>query len=89
MIEAIHFAATRPGYYTDRTHDALHPAYGAALAYTKHVTGYRISGTLAYHINSLSPWHFAALLGDMVDAGVTNTGEGERFFQAMTREVAA
>lgn len=85
MIEAIHLAATAPGYYTERTHEALRPAFGAALAYGKHVRGYRISGTLAYTINSMSAWQFASLIGQMVDAGVTNTGEGERFFQEMGR----
>jgi hypothetical protein len=83
MIEALHHAATLPGYYSDRTHEIFHPAFGAAMAYQKHVKGFRISGTLAYTINSMSPWQFAALIGQMVDAGVTNTGEGERFFQQM------
>lgn len=86
MIESVTLAATAPGYYSDRTQYLLKSAFGAALAYDKHVRGYRISGTLAYRINSMSPWLFAGLMGDMVDAGVTNTGEGERFFQEMSKE---
>ena len=87
MIEAIELAAQYPGYYCPGTQEAFHSGYGAALSYDKHVRGYRIDGTLAAHIQALSPWRFAGLLGAMVDAGVTCTGDGERFFAAMAREV--
>jgi hypothetical protein len=85
MIEAIQYAATMPGYFVERTENALRTGFGAALAYEKHVQGYRISGTLAREINEMSAWNFAALLGQMVDAGVETTGAGERFFSEMTR----
>jgi hypothetical protein len=84
MIEAITLAAQYPGYYVQRTQDALHAGFGAALSYDKHVRGYRISGTLAASINAMSPWQFAALLGQMVDAGIETTGAGERFFAEMS-----
>jgi hypothetical protein len=89
MIAAIMNAAWYPGYYVERTQDALHAGFGAALAYEKHVKGYRIDGTLASEINGMSPWRFAGLLGKMVDAGVTCTGDGERFFAGMARELHA
>ena len=85
MVAAISMAAQYPGYFVERTQDALHAGYGAALAYEKHVQGYRISGTLAARISAMSAWQFAALLGQMVDAGVTCTGAGERFFTEMGR----
>jgi hypothetical protein len=85
MIEGIMNAAQFPGYYCAGTQEALHAGFGAALAYDKHVYGYRIDGTLRQTITSMSPWQFAGLLGRMVDAGVTNTGEGERFFAGMAR----
>jgi len=87
MIEALHFAATQPGYYSEGTESALRVGFGTALAYEKHVSGYRIDGTLACKINGMSPWNFAALLGQMVDAGVETTGAGERFFAEMTRSI--
>jgi hypothetical protein len=83
MLESVELAATQPGYFNETTEQALHPAFGAVLAYRKHVDGYRIDGMTISRIKSLSPWQFAALIGQMVDAGVTNTGEGERFFRAM------
>lgn len=83
MLEAIQIAATQPGYYTEDTERALHPAYGAVLAYQKHVNGYRIDGTVRASIQSLTPWQFAGFIDQMVAAGVTNTGEGERFFRGM------
>jgi hypothetical protein len=88
MTEALTYAATMPGYYSERTESALKAGFGAALAYEKHVQGYRISGTLAAEINGMSAWNFAALLGQMVDAGVTNTGAGERFFAEMNRSMS-
>jgi hypothetical protein len=86
MIGAIFNAAWYPGYYVQATQDALHAGFGAALAYEKHVRGYRVSGTVAREISEMSPWQFAGMLGRMVDAGVTCTGDGERFFAAMARE---
>jgi len=85
MIQAITEAATMPGCFVERTENALRPGFGTALSYEKHVQGYRISGTLAAEINSMSAWNFSALLGQMVDAGVTTTGAGERFFADMAR----
>lgn len=85
MIESIMNAAQYPGYYCEGTQEALRAGFGTALAYDKHVNGYRIDGTLRHAITTMSPWQFAALLGQMVDAGVTNTGEGERFFSEMAK----
>lgn len=85
MIEGIMNAAQYPGYYVQATQDALRAGFGTALAYDKHVNGYRIDGTLRYTITTMSPWQFAALLGQMVDAGVECTGDGERFFAEMNR----
>lgn len=87
MIEAIYNATAYPGYYGEDATRILGAAWGTYLAYTKHVNGYRIDGTLRLWITSLSPYRFAALLGRMVDAGVTNTGAGETFFADLAREV--
>jgi hypothetical protein len=83
IAEAITLAGQYHGYYCEGTQKALEAGFAAALAYGKHVRGYRVRGELAQKINALSAWQFAALLGEMTDAGVTNTGEGERFFAAM------
>lgn len=85
MIEALRNATFYPGYYADERHDLFAAAYGVYLAYVKHVDGYRIDGVLRARISQLSPYRFAALLGEMFDAGVTTTGEGERFFAEMAR----
>ncbi len=89
MIETIENAVQLPGYYSPAKTEILRTAWGAAMSYRKHACGYRLDGVLAQHINALSAYRFAALLGRMVDAGVSNTGEGERFFAAMAREVHA
>ena len=86
MIEAIRNANNYPGYYGPERTEAFAPGYAVAIAYDKHVAGYRIDPILHRHISEMSAYQFAALLGRMVDAGVTNTGEGERFFAEMARE---
>ena len=85
MCEAVMYAAQCPGYYSEATEAAFRPGFGTALSYGTHVMGYRIDGTLACHINGMSAWRFSSLLGEMVDAGVTCTGDGERFFAEMNR----
>lgn len=87
MVEAIENGCQYEGYYGPEKTAILRSAWGAAMSYRKHVGGYRVDGALAFHINSLSAYQFAALLGRMVDAGVTNTGGGEVFFQVMAREI--
>lgn len=87
MIGAIENAVQLPGYYGPEKTAVLRTAWGAAMSYRKHVGGYRIDGTLAQHINGLSAYQFAALLGRMVDADVATTGDGEMFFDAMAREI--
>lgn len=87
MIEAIENAVQYPGYYGPEKTAVLRTAWGAAMSYRKHVQGHRIDGSLAFHINSLSAYQFAALLGRIADAGVETTGDGERFFDAMAREI--
>lgn len=89
MVEAIEHAVQLPGYYGPERTEILRAAWGAAMSYRKHVNGYRIDGMLAMHINGLTAYQFAALLGRMVDAGVTTTGDGELFFAAMAREIKA
>ncbi len=39
------------------------------------------------HVNGLSPWKFAGLLGDMTAVGVTCTGDGERYFAELRNKV--
>lgn len=85
MIEALANATNYPGYYTGKRHELFTAAHGVVLSWIKHVKGCRIDGTLAYRISRLTPYQFASLLGQMMDAGVTNCGEGERFFSEMAR----
>lgn len=67
----------------------LRPGFPVSLAWSKHVDGCRIDGFLHSRFDRMTPYQFCALLGRMVDAGVTNNGEGERFFDEMTRDLYA
>lgn len=84
IVEAIEYAQL-PGYYSEGTERALRLAGGALRSYQKHVQGYRLDGDLIARINRMSSYQFTGLLADMIDAGVTNVGEGERYFQGMAR----
>ena len=84
MIEALRNATYYPGYYSGERNNLFTAAYGVLLSYDKHVAGYRIDGALRYKITSMSPYAFASLLGEMLDAGITNVGEGEAFFRAIS-----
>lgn len=86
MLEDIRLACQHDGYFTPEKTALYRTASGAVRSYDKHVDGYRIDGVLRYRITSMSPWEFAAFLGDMVDAEITNVGEGERYFARMARE---
>lgn len=89
MLESIQNAVQYPGYYGEERTRLSKAAYGTWISYVKHVEGYRIPGTLRFQIDQMSPYAFAGFLGQMVDSGVTNAGEGEAFFLQMARTVAA
>ena len=89
MLDSIRNAVVYPGYYGAERTELSRAAWGTLAAYDKHVEGFRIAGELRFQIVSMSPYAFAAFIGRMVDAGVTNCGEGERFFNNMTRELHA
>jgi hypothetical protein len=85
ILEAIANSNNYPGYYSEAKTELFRPAYAALVSYSKHVGGGRVDPLVAYEIEMMSPWQFAGLIGDMIDAGVTNTGEGEEFFRNMRR----
>lgn len=85
IIECIRNATFYPGYYTGERSELFQAAFAAQVSYGKHIAGHRASNTVVSHINALSPWQFCSLLGDMVDAEITNVAEGEQFFAEMAR----
>jgi hypothetical protein len=90
VLEAVINSNNYPGYYSEPTSKALAFGWSAVTSWNKHVEGYRIDGTQRAYLTSLSPWQFTALLGEMVDAGVSNNYEGERWFAARrSADVAA
>lgn len=89
ILECITNNAWYPGYYTGDRAELFSLAYGPWMAYDKHIAGHRTDGNLTAHINGLSPWQFCTLLGQMIDAEITNAGQGERFFAAMARTLRA
>jgi hypothetical protein len=82
MVEALLNAAQYDGYFSEPAQTLFANAAPVARSYQKHVEGYRISGTKIAAIHAMSPWQFAAFLGQMVDAGIENVGQGERFLNS-------
>lgn len=87
ILECIRNATYYPGYYTGERAELFQAAFSAQVSYTKHIAAYRADATVVAHINGLSPWQFCALIGDLVDAEITNVGEGEQFFAEMARSL--
>jgi hypothetical protein len=83
IAEAVFLAATMPGYYTEATQRALATAYAAVTGYQKHILGYRARPETCRKVAEMSPAQFVGMLADMIDSGVSNMGDAERYFQAM------
>jgi hypothetical protein len=89
ILEAIATSNNYPGYYNEDQTKLFRAAYPIFNAYLKHVKGHRIDGMTAYEIEMMSPYKFAGFLGEMIDAGITNSFEGELFFQNMRKVLVA
>ncbi|GHD70351.1 hypothetical protein GCM10010317_077500 [Streptomyces mirabilis] len=88
VMQAIADANAFPG--ADAARDAIfQTAYAALCSWEKHIDGYRADAVLVSHINTMTPYQFVALIGDMVDADIANVGEGELFFADMARRLYA
>jgi len=83
ILEAIATSNNYPGYYSEEKSAVFRTAYPIMNAILKHVKGGRIDPMVAYEIEKMSPWQYAGFLGEMIDAGITNNGEAEIFFQKM------
>ncbi|MFB4265351.1 hypothetical protein [Nonomuraea sp. GTA35] len=55
---------------------------GPVCSWRHHVETGRADLSQTLYLRDLSPWQFIKVLGDMLDANVTNTGEGERWLEA-------
>jgi 3-polyprenyl-4-hydroxybenzoate decarboxylase len=62
---------------------ALRPAHMPAYGYAKHIRGMRVSPVTCMAVKAMTPWQFTGLLGEMIDAKVTNAYEAELFFGAL------
>lgn len=83
IVEAVHWAATAPGCYTEDTERGLRAAFAPICGYRKHILGCRVSGVTISKIRDMSPLQFTQMLADMIDKGVSNAFEAEVYFQAM------
>ncbi|MEY9839438.1 hypothetical protein [Streptacidiphilus sp. EB103A] len=89
VLTLIAEAHTRSGSTERRREDLFRSAFAAMCAWHKHIDGYRAHPALVLRINSMTPHQFCGLLGEMIDAGVSNNWEGEEFFAAMNRRAAS
>ncbi|MGW3427980.1 hypothetical protein ACWDHW_08485 [Streptomyces melanosporofaciens] len=89
ILECIQHATFDAGWYSEQRENLFREGFGAWQSYEKHIAGYRVDSKVITYINGLSPYQFCNLLGRMVDAGITNVGEGERFFNQLRAELYA
>lgn len=89
IIESVQNATYENGYYSEQRQSVFRTASAAMFSYNKHIAGHRANTNVITYINSLTPWQFCNLLGEMVDANITNVGEGERWFADLSRRLYA
>lgn len=83
ILECVDNASQVDGYYTERRQEIFRTATAAVRSYDTHIVSPRFDGNFIADIKALTPWQLCNLLGDMVDAGVTNTGQGEQYFRQL------
>lgn len=89
VLHLIAEANNNPGM-RNADREAIFLTASAALhSWEKHIDGYRANAVLVAHINSMTPHQFVGLLADMIDAEISNVGQGERFFAAMASRLYA
>lgn len=87
ILEDIMTNNSYPGAFNEERTRLYNAAFTVMLAWNKHVRGYRIDPVLNAKLQKLTPWEFAGFLGDMIDAGISNVGEAEYYFQDMARQM--
>lgn len=85
VLHLIAEANNNPGMRNADREAVFQTAYAALCSWEKHIDGYRADARLVAHINSMTPHQFCGLIGEMIDAEITNVGQGERFFADMAR----
>lgn len=89
VMQAIADANNYRGSLDSEREAIFRTAFSALCSWEKHIDGYRADAALISHINAMTPHQFVGLIGDMIDAGISNVGEGERFFAEMSRRLYA
>jgi hypothetical protein len=89
VLNLIAEANNNPGLRNADSEAIFRTASAALRSWEKHIDGYRANASLVAHINSMTPYQFVGLIGDMIDAGISNVGEGEAFFAEMGRRLYA
>lgn len=74
-------SAAGGGGLTARQASAIRALLAPALAWQLHVDLHGAAPVQQAYLNSLTPQEVTELLGQMADAGVANTGEGEHWFR--------
>lgn len=72
----------RGTWWGETTFDALAPSYATLLTWEKHVLCGRIDGESLCILRQAKPYAVLKLIAEMVDGGVTTSGEAERWFRA-------
>lgn len=89
VMRVIADANNYPGSADPDREAIFRTAFMALCSWEKHIAGYRADASLVSHINNMTPYQFVGLIGDMIDAGITNVGQGEQFFAEMARNLYA
>lgn len=84
MLDDVQTAVSYPNAFSEASTKALTSGWTAVTAYYKHIDGCRARPELCAAVKSLSPYRFAQFLGRMIDAGISNMHEAERWLATAT-----
>jgi len=82
IVDRIDTATLYPGSYSDEVTVVLWTAVPVLRHWDKYVGGRRINSVQSAVLENISPWEWTALLGEMVDADLSNSAEAEMWFRA-------
>ena len=85
----VYNGACNRGYFSDIVSQGLDPAFHTLTAWEKHVECRRLSSDLLEVLLQVRPYQFVKLIGDMIDDGVTNSAEAERWFREHRQSILA
>ncbi|GAA3807780.1 hypothetical protein [Streptomyces chiangmaiensis] len=88
IADWIKSAAMEPGTFPPDQEAVFKAAFDAACSWFKWIKMGRSDYRVCDYVNSLSPYRFCALLGDMIDEHIATSSQGGQYFAQLVQKAA-